>query len=87
MNVSEKEMKGAFWSKLKKSAKRAGMKVVYKALQLYYALKSPNTPAWAKAVIIGALSYFISPIDLFPDIILSTIKTISTMMVRRMRVS
>lgn len=76
MNVSEKELKkhesdysdSAFWDKLKKFAKKAGVKIVYKALQLYYALKSPITPAWAKTVIIGALGYFIAPIDLIPDI-------------------
>ena len=76
MNVSEKELKkhesdysdSAFWDKLKKFAKKAGVKVVYKALQLHYALKSSNTPAWSKTVIIGALGYFIAPIDLIPDI-------------------
>ncbi len=45
------------------------MKVVYKALQLYYALKSSTTPTWAKTVIIGALGYFIAPIDLIPDLL------------------
>lgn len=39
------------------------------ALQLFYALQDSNTPAWAKAVIIGALGYFISPIDAIPDIV------------------
>jgi uncharacterized membrane protein YkvA (DUF1232 family) len=35
---------------------------------MYYALQDADTPAWAKAVIIGALGYFISPIDLIPDV-------------------
>ena len=77
MKVSEKELKkhesdysdSAFWSKLKNFAKKAGVSVVYKALQLHYALKSSNTPAWAKTVILGALGYFIAPIDLIPDLL------------------
>ena len=37
----------------------------------YYTLTSPSSqaPAWAKAVIIGALRYFILPFDAIPDII------------------
>lgn len=58
-----------FWDKLLNFAKAAGREVIELALQLYYALQATNTPAWAKAVIIGALGYFISPIDAVPDII------------------
>ncbi len=36
---------------------------------LFYTLKKPETPAWAKTVIIGALGYFILPIDLIPDLL------------------
>lgn len=60
---------GAFWAKVKQFAKKAGTKVIYFALLLYYALMSPNTPAWAKTVIVSALAYFICPIDLIPDTI------------------
>ena len=59
----------AFWAKVKRFAKKAGAKVIYLALLLYYALISPNTPGWAKTVIISALAYFICPIDLIPDTI------------------
>ena len=58
-----------FWEKLKRQALRAGRPVVEKALQLFYALKSPRTPKWAKTVIIGALAYFIIPTDAIPDFI------------------
>ena len=58
-----------FWEKVKKFAGKAGAKVIYAALKLYYALMKKETPAWAKGVIIGALGYFISPIDLIPDAI------------------
>jgi uncharacterized membrane protein YkvA (DUF1232 family) len=58
-----------FWSKLKKYAKDAGMKVVYSGLLLYYALESPKTPLKAKVQIYGALGYLILPVDLVPDIL------------------
>ena len=59
----------AFWAKVKRFTKKAGSKVIYLALVLYYALSSTKTPAWAKTVIISALAYFIFPIDLVPDTI------------------
>jgi len=58
-----------FWDKALNFAKAAGQEVIEKALQLYYALQTPGTPAWAKAVIVGALGYFISPLDAIPDVI------------------
>jgi len=57
-----------FWNKLLKFAKSAGKEVVEKALLLYFALQAPGTPAWAKTAIVGALGYFISPIDAIPDL-------------------
>ena len=59
----------AFWEKLKYYARKAGIKVCYAALLLYYVLKSPTTSGKDRAKIIGALGYFILPIDLIPDFI------------------
>ena len=59
----------AFWEKLQKFARKAGIKVSYAALLLYYVLKSPTTSGKDRAKIIGALGYFILPIDLIPDFI------------------
>lgn len=59
----------SFWDKVQKLALSAGIKVIYAGLLLFYALKEPATPAWAKGVIVGALGYFISPIDAIPDIV------------------
>ncbi|MGM9925678.1 MAG: YkvA family protein [Bacillus sp. (in: firmicutes)] len=56
-----------FWDKLKKYGEKAGTSVVYAVLLLYYTLQKPEVPAKTKAVIIGALGYFILPIDLIPD--------------------
>jgi len=38
-------------------------------LILFYALQSPYTPAWAKSFVLGALGYFIFPVDAIPDIV------------------
>lgn len=57
-----------FWNKLKGYALTAGQEVVEKALLLYYAAQEENVPTWAKATIIGALGYFISPLDAVTDL-------------------
>lgn len=59
----------AFWDKLKRIAGKAGAKVVYYALVLFYTLTDPRTPAKYKAVIAGALGYLILPLDLIADFI------------------
>ena len=59
----------SFWDKIVGSVKSAGLELIYKALQLYYAMDNPNCPMTVKAGIIAALGYFISPIDLIPDFI------------------
>ncbi|MEM6963132.1 MAG: YkvA family protein [Bacteroidota bacterium] len=56
------------WEKLKNYAKQAGQKTVYTVLLLYFAFKRNDTPAWAKRVVLGALGYFLSPIDGIPDL-------------------
>lgn len=55
--------------KLSQTAKKAGLKVVYYVLLLYYALQSPKISVKEKTLIIGALGYFILPLDLVPDVI------------------
>ena len=56
-----------FRRKLSRYARAAGHEVVEKALWLYYAAQSPDTPRWAKTAIYGALGYFIFPLDAIPD--------------------
>ena len=60
-----------FWQKLARYALVIGREGIKSALILYYTLQDPEgkVPAWAKAVVIGALGYFIFPLDVIPDFI------------------
>ena len=58
----------SFWSKVAKVAKKAGAKIIYVALLLYYVLQKKDIPTRVKATIIGSLGYLVSPLDAIPDI-------------------
>ena len=58
-----------FTEKISQIAKRAGAKLVYAALILYYPLQSDKISKKDKMIIIGALGYMISPLDVIPDAI------------------
>ena len=55
--------------KIVKFAKAFGIKTIYVVLLLFYVLQQSSTPKWAKSLIIGALGYFIFPLDAVPDLI------------------
>lgn len=57
----------SFWQKIGRFALRAGRSVIEKALILYFCMRDPDTPRWARGVIVGALVYFVLPVDAVPD--------------------
>lgn len=59
----------SFKGKLERVGALVGDTVLLPVLRLYYILRSPDTPARSKLYIMGALGYFILPIDLIPDIL------------------
>lgn len=59
------------WGKIKTVARKAGVKVVYVALVLYYMTRSDKVPMLEKIKIYGTLGYFILPTDFIPDVILA----------------
>jgi uncharacterized membrane protein YkvA (DUF1232 family) len=69
MNYANKFSQTDFTEKIARIAKRAGSKLVYAALILYYTLQNDKVSAANKAMIIGALGYLISPLDVVPDAI------------------
>ena len=69
MSYSNKFTNGEFLEKIAKIAKRAGAKLVYIALVLYYTLQSDKVSIKDKAIIVGALGYLVSPLDVIPDAI------------------
>ena len=59
------------WKKLKKVAQKAGRKAVYYVLVLYYVSRDPSVPRSLKLKVLGALGYFILPLDFIPDVIVA----------------
>jgi uncharacterized membrane protein YkvA (DUF1232 family) len=56
-----------FWDKLRKYIRRVPF--VEDAVAAYYCAMDPATPLHVKAVLFGALAYFIVPLDIIPDFI------------------
>lgn len=56
-----------FWDKLRRSLGRVPF--AEDAVAAYYCATDPDTPLQVKAVLMGALAYFIVPTDMLPDFI------------------
>ncbi len=68
MNYSNHYSEQNLWDKIKQFSKTAGEKVVYAVLLLFYLVTDKGVSLKSKATIIGALGYFIFPLDAIPDI-------------------
>jgi uncharacterized membrane protein YkvA (DUF1232 family) len=66
-DYSDQYSEDSLFKKIKKVAKNAGIKVIYYVLIAYYLLQKKDLPKKEKAIIIGALGYFIMPFDLVAD--------------------
>jgi uncharacterized membrane protein YkvA (DUF1232 family) len=64
----EETVRREFWAKLKRAAGRVPF--ARDLVAAYYCALDPATPFRAKAVLVGALAYFILPFDIVPDFIL-----------------
>lgn len=69
MKYKDRFSVNGFIEKMQRIAKRSGAKLCYAALILYYTMQSDKVSAKDKAVIIGALGYLVSPLDVIPDAI------------------
>ena len=64
-NYDEKKM----WRKIKDFFFEAGINLVIKVLQLWYVLQKPEVPVHIKVAIMGAIAYFVMPVDLILDVL------------------
>lgn len=69
MKYKDRFSVNGFIEKMQRIAKRSGAKLCYAALILFYTMQSDKVSAKDKAVIIGALGYLVSPLDVIPDAI------------------
>lgn len=55
------------FEKIKKVARKAGVKIVYVVLLLYYSTLDKELPMKDRLMVLAALGYFILPLDMIPD--------------------
>ncbi len=67
LRADEALVKEGFWDKLRKTLGKVPF--IEDALAAYYCATDGKTPIYVKAVLMGALAYFIVPIDVIPDFI------------------
>ncbi len=64
--VNEVRVSKGFWPKMRRTASK--IPFAGQALSVWFAARDPETPAAAKGLMLGALAYFVLPIDAIPDI-------------------
>lgn len=65
--VNEIRVARGFWPKITAVASRVPF--AGEALAAFFAARDPETPTAAKGIMLGALAYFVLPIDAIPDIL------------------
>lgn len=63
--ADEASVRAGFWRTFAKAAKQVPF--AEDVVAAYYCALDPETPGKAKAVLLGALAYFIMPMDAVPD--------------------
>jgi uncharacterized membrane protein YkvA (DUF1232 family) len=63
----EEEIEEGLWNKLERVGKKINFAKDVKALYKY--MRDTDVPWYRKSIVIGALIYFISPIDTIPDLV------------------
>ncbi|MEM9441567.1 MAG: YkvA family protein [Pseudomonadota bacterium] len=56
-----------FWKKLKRVIAR--IPFAEDLVAAYYCAADRNTPAYVRAVLLGAIAYFVLPVDMVPDVL------------------
>ena len=63
----QERVRSGFWRKVKRYAGKVPF--LDEALASYYCATDPKTPLQAKAILMGALAYFVVPVDMMPDFV------------------
>lgn len=63
----EARVENGFWPKVRRTLGQVPF--LEEAVAAYYCARDPRTPLQTKAILFGALAYFILPADVIPDII------------------
>jgi uncharacterized membrane protein YkvA (DUF1232 family) len=63
----EERVRRGFWPKIRRVASR--LPFAEDLLAAYYCAFDHNTPMQVKAALIGALAYFVLPVDAMPDVL------------------
>jgi uncharacterized membrane protein YkvA (DUF1232 family) len=63
---NERLVKKEFWRKVRQTAGKVPF--MHDVVAMYFCAVDPKTPITAKMTIFGAIAYFISPLDLIPDL-------------------
>ena len=58
-----------FWRKMKNSVKRVGEEIAVMGIKSWLAMADSNTSVRHKAILGGALAYFVLPTDMVPDVL------------------
>lgn len=64
--VNEMRVQKGFWPKIRRTAAR--IPFARQVISVWYSARDPETPTAAKGIMLGALAYFVLPIDAIPDI-------------------
>jgi uncharacterized membrane protein YkvA (DUF1232 family) len=69
LTPDEIQVRRSFWDKVRRTIGRVGF--LEEAIAAFYCATDARTPAWVKATLVGALAYFILPIDGVPDFLVA----------------
>ncbi|EKQ5900362.1 YkvA family protein [Vibrio parahaemolyticus] len=58
-----------FWRKMKGAVKKAGEEIAVMGIKSWLAMTDSNTAVRHKAILGGALAYFVLPTDMVPDVL------------------
>ncbi|MGR5231470.1 YkvA family protein [Vibrio rotiferianus] len=58
-----------FWRKMKNSVKKVGEEIAVMGIKSWLAMADSNTSVRHKAILGGALAYFVLPTDMVPDVL------------------